>query len=79
MPTLYVIDINIYSVFATPVKGRFQQVRGNGPPGPVLRDPGKQSKALDFPRSLHSLPLEFIPGILHCFANIQPFLGDLFI
>lgn len=37
MPTLYVIDINIYSVFATPVKGKVSECPwGHNPPGPVL-------------------------------------------
>lgn len=45
MPTLYVIDINIYSVFATPVKGKVSVGPWKHvPSGPVLRDPGKKNK-----------------------------------
>lgn len=37
MPTLYVIDINIYSVFATLVKGKVSECPwGPSAPGPVL-------------------------------------------
>lgn len=45
MPTLYVIDINIYSVFATPVKGKVSVGPWKHvPSGPVLKDPGKKNK-----------------------------------
>lgn len=60
MPTLYVIDINIYSVFATPVKGKVSEC----PWDTILQglfsetQERKTPKFLDFLRSLHSLPLE---------------------
>lgn len=53
MPTLYVIDINIYSVVATPVTGNFSACPWKHiPPWPVLRDPGKKSKFLRFSKTL---------------------------
>lgn len=72
MPTLYVIDINIYSVFATPVKGKVSEGPwGHIPPGPVLCDPGKKSTSVFRFSKIPALSSfgNSYRGFLQCFAN----------
>lgn len=80
MPPPYIIDINIYRVFTTPVKGKVLQCPwGRISPGQILGDPGKLSTKSfqDFPKTF---PLSgFIMGVLQPFAGTFPFRGDSFI